>query len=346
MSKPEQNSSDRRFLALWLIAGLFEVPALALMLGFPLPISGAWGIAAHILCALLIFCAPPHSRGYFAPTRHWAKPLALIALFLPGIGWTLAGWLVLSHGDAPFAKDAYRFEDDGTEDVNPLAGMGSPGAIRRELSDALDVVPAVDALLSAAPALKRGAIETLARIRTSEAIGWIFKARTDPDPEVRFYATSALTRLKRDFETSIQASENEAFQRPGESSAQLALQRVRYEYAVSGILDPDARIGLLQECRAHLDASAARSLEAARLLYLVERRLDPERALPVLNRLEAAQPERRLWIREKAELLFALGRYGAVRSLLTDRRADLEKEREPHADDLEWRSTLFWWING
>lgn len=344
MSKLEQNYARLRFLALWLVAGLFEAPALALVLGFPLPIAMAWGLVGHLFCALIVFFAPPRRRGYFTPTRHWAQPLALIAFFLPGIGWLMAGSLVLWHGDAPFDKDAYQFDNDAVEDINPLAGMGSLVAIRREMADALDVLPAVDALLSHSPNLKRGAIETLARIRTAEAIGWIFKARTDLDPEVRFYATTTLTNLKRDFETGIQAAEKESFERPGELSAQLALHRVRYEYAVSGVLDPDARAGILQECRAHLAAAAARDMDAARLLYMVERQLDPARALPILERLETAQPERRRWIQERAELLFALGRYPAVRSLLNDRRAELEENSD--SEGPGWKSTLFWWTNG
>jgi len=48
--------------------------------------------------------------------------------------------------------------------------------------------------------LKRSAIETLAKIRTPDAIKWLLKARTDNDAEVRFHATSTLTALRREYE--------------------------------------------------------------------------------------------------------------------------------------------------
>lgn len=343
MSKPRPTSAEPAFALVWAAAGLLEAPTIALMLGLPLPIPAPLGVAAHFAAAALVFFAAPKEKGWLKKSRHWGAPLGTIALLLPGIGWALAGWLLLGHGDAPYDKEAYRFDDESAEEVNPLAALGTAAAVERELADALDVIPAVDALLSRTPALKRGAIETLARIRTFEAIAWIFKARADDDPEVRFYATSALTRLKRDFETAIQAAEREAYKRPGEFPAQLALQRVRYEYAASGILDANARAGILEGCRAKLAPSAERRPEAARLLYLVERTLAPERALGLLDRLEAADPERvHRWTKERAELLFSLGRLKELRALMKLRAPHFEQE-PIGVDGHDWRSVVLWW---
>jgi len=342
LSKPLLSSADARFAALWALAGVCEAPVLARMVGFPLPVGAFGGVLLHVAAAALMFVAPPREKGWFKPTRHWGEPLALIALLLPGLGWLACGWMVFFHGEAPFDKEAYRFEAEGEEDFNPVAASGSqPG--RAELSEALDIVPAVDALLSRSSALRRGAVETLSRIRTPEAIGWLLDARGDADAELRFYATTALTRLKRDYETAAQAAEREAYQRPGELEPQLALQRVRLEYALSGLLDFAARNALLEECRERLAAHAARSAEALRLLFLVERRLDPSRALGRLDELERAEPERSgYWARERAELLFALGRYRELRALIRERGAGLVAATG-RAEDEKWASAALWW---
>lgn len=347
MSKHEPSSANLRFAVLWLLAGVLEAPTVLLLGGAPTRLPGVWVALGHCACALLIFFAPPKERGWFRRTRHWSEALTLLALFLPGVGWALAGAAVLSHGRAPFDKDAYCFEDDSSEDANPLAGLGTEEAIKRELADALDVLPAVDALLSRAPALKRGAIETLARIRTAEAIAWILRARGDRDPDVRFFATTALTRLKRDFETAIHATEAEVFRRPADLDAQLSLHRVRYEYAASGMLEAAAKAGVLGECRAKLGPMTTRAPEAARLLYLVERQLEPARALEQLDRLEAAEPERLVkWTQDRADLLFSLGRHAEVQVLLMLRKKTLGDELEFALGANDWRSALLWWTEG
>ena len=310
-----------RFFALWLLAGVLEAPALLLLTGWSVPIPPAAGAAAHALAAALVFFAPPKERGWFSPTRHWGEPLALLTFFLPGLGWAASGWLVAARSSAPHDKEAYRFEDDTPEERNPLAG-DSP--------DSFDVLPAVDALHSRDATLKRGAIEALSRIRTPEAVEWLLRARSDEDPEVRFYATSALTRLKRDFETAVQAAEREAYRRPRELEPQLALQRARYEYAASGLLDEAARNAVLLECRSRL---TPRDPESARLLYHVELLLDPARALAVLERLKEHEPPDR-WTRKRAETLFALGRYSEVKRLLA--------QADP-GDEPRWRAAALWW---
>lgn len=346
MSKREASSADLRFLVFWLGAGVLEAPVLALAAGMPLDVPAAAGVAAHALASVVMFFAPAKERGWLERTRHWGESLAALTLLLPGLGWVFSGAMVFAHGRAPWDKDAYLFEDVTHDDSNPLAGLGSETAIKRELADALDVLPAVDALLSRGQALKRGAIETLARIRTFEAIGWILRARGDRDPDVRFFATTALTRLKRDYETAIHAAEGEVFRRPGEPRAQLALHRIRYEYAASGMLEAAAKAAVLQECRARLTQASSHSPEAARLLYLVERQLDPPSALKLLDRIEAAEPERAArWTQDRADLLFSLGRHAEVRALLRGRKPELSRSLDESVGAHDWRSALLWWAD-
>ena len=349
MPEPAKSSADRRFFLLWLLSGLLDIPLLWVVSGgdplLPLP----WAFLLHLLAAASAFLAPPKEKGFFSHTRHWGEALGFLTLFIPGIGWLLAGAGMALHGEAAHAKGAYRFDEDASDAVNPLAAAGTPAAVKKQLADAMDVLPAADALLSVDPALKRGALEVLARIRTPQAIAWIVRARSDAHPEVRFYATSALTTLKRDFETSMRAAEKEAFERPGELGPQLTLQRIRCEYARTGLLEPGTRAALLENCRSWLDAPARRDPEALRILYQVDRESDPSAALRTLERLVLADPARReRWLKEKADLLFRLGRHAEVRELMSELKPLVLREGDslPRPEDLEWRAAIFWWTHG
>ncbi|TBR22359.1 HEAT repeat domain-containing protein [bacterium] len=344
MKKPAPISANARSSLVWAGAGLLEFPLVCVLAAHPTPLP-LWAVTLlHLFAAALTFFAPPRGKGWFLPTRHWGESLALAVLLLPGFGWLAAGWLLWYSGEMTAHKEAYRFDQDAPEDTNPLAALGTPAAIRRELADALDVLPAADALLSNDPALKRGAIETLARIRTPDSIGWILRARTDPDPEVRFYATSALTRLKGEYETGVRAAERESVLQPGDPALRLAIHRVRYEYAVSGILDAPARASILADCRVQAAGQAARDPEAARLAFLVERAIDPAGAFPALERLERLDPGRTgRWLRERVELCFLLGRHAETARLLKERRAEALADS---SGDREWQSAVLWWTDG
>lgn len=348
MNKPERTSADLRFFTLWCLAGVCEAPLLALILGWPpAGVSVFQGACLHVLAAILIFLAPPPGRGYFLPTRHWGEGLGTLTLLLPAAGWALSGVFVFLNGRAPFDKDAYIFDEPEEEDANVPAGTENAGSMERELADAMDVIPAVDALLSGVPGLRRGAVETLSRIQTPEAISWLQRVRGETDPELRFYATTALTRLKHDFDLAVSAAEKEVYSSPGELAPRVSLQRIRFEYAASGMLDEEASLGMLADCREKLAPLLGRSPEAGRLMFLIERRLNPERALQVLDRLEEEEPENRArWTRERAELLFERGRHGDVRELLKSRKTDFE-EGGPALENKrkEWQSILFWWTD-
>lgn len=340
MKKLEPLSADLRFALLWLLSGLFEAPLMLLMTGFSSDLLRPWTIVLfHLAGAACAFFAPPKDKGWLHSGRHWGQSSGLVALLVPGAGWLACAWMFLRNRAAPFENDAYIFGDE-KGDFNPTAGLGTPEAVRRQLADATNIMPAADALLRGDHDLKRGAIELLSRIRTPDSISWILKARMDPDPEIRFFATSALTRLKSEFESGVRAAEEEALRRPGDPAARLALQRVRYEYAVSGILDEQIRLSFLQTCRERL--AGERDVHSARLLFLVESQLDPDRALTQLDRLEALDPDmRRRWLRERASLLFSAGRFGEVRRFLRSHQGELSGSGQ--GPDRAWlTASLFW----
>ncbi|MFH1724253.1 MAG: HEAT repeat domain-containing protein [Elusimicrobiota bacterium] len=349
MRKREKTSGNPRFLACWALAGALEAPVCSLLLrgeplvGYPVLALG------HVAAAVLVFFAVPKGAGWLSPKRGWAEPMALWTLLMPGFGWLFAGVLRFSYDSSAQRKDFSPEEDlPASEDEEFLRALGleggRPGEEQR-LREASEIMPATDILLGTDPTLKRSAIETLARIRTPEAIGWLLQARTDPAPEVRFHATSSLTYLKRDYEQRIRAAEREVFDKPADIRPQLALRHITYEYALSGLVDHERRRELLKGCREPLLELAEREVEALHLLARIEAELDPERALVLLDRLVERSPEGKdRWLRAQAALLFRLGRYDEVKKRIDELRAEPGGAPAVAAlEDAEWKSVLLWW---
>lgn len=346
MPRPEKTSSRGRFLAVWAAAGLLELPVVsALFGGASAPVPAL--VLLHFAASGVMFFAPPKGPGWFSPLRRWAEPLALWTLVFPGVGWVFALVLMFAHDPREKRKDFFRAEELDEEGKPFSAGFRlSEEGVQKRLLDAVDVMPAADILLGPDPTLKRGAIETLAKIKTPEAIGWLLKARTDRDPEVRFHATASLTTLKRDFDARIRVAEREVFEHPGEAHRQVLLHRVTYECAVSGLVDPDRRTELLDRCAARLKGLAERGDSALELLFRIEREILPDRALKTLDRLEERMPTRKAaWLKERASLLFRLGRYDEVRDLMIRLKdagsGGLSKTKTP--EESEWQSAALWW---
>jgi hypothetical protein len=301
----------------------------------------------HLGSAALLFFAPEKAGGWLSPRRHWAETMFLWSLAFPVFGWLLMGLLRLTW-EPGHVRQSF-FQTGEAEDFEDLEFAPERVSEERRLWEATDIMPAADILLGRDPTLKRGAIETLARIRTPESIGWILQARTDPDPEVRFHATSTITKLKRDFESQLRATEQEVFENPTDAGRQVALERVRAEYAVSGLLDGRRRAELLGGCRNRLRALAQRQGPGAlELLFVIDKDAAPDQALEhihgLMRRDPAAAPR---WRREEIQLLFKLGRHGEVTERLLQMRKDLSAtpSSAETPEDLRWRALIFWWCD-
>lgn len=330
-----------KFFALWCCAALAQWPLARALLGLD-PGAGTWPWLAHAAAALILFFAPPKGRGWFSASRPWGQALAFLAWSLPGVGVLAAGglWLIRGRQERP----SKYFEEEPEEEVEQvvLPATGDTEGI-------WDVLPAVDAMLGSDPTLKRGAIEALVKIRTPEAIGWLLRARKDPQPDVRFYATSALTSMKRDFEQAMKAAEREALEKPMEAGPLLSLVRSGLDYAMSGLLEEATRRELLEKCRDWIAHLAEREDAALTLLYQVERELMSPRALANLDALIGRRPgERSSLLKEKASLMFKLGRYGQTRLLMKEvaslpKPAPAESSLVQEAEDRDWQAAIAWW---
>ncbi|MBI3552668.1 MAG: HEAT repeat domain-containing protein [Elusimicrobia bacterium] len=349
MTRPSARSPEARFPALWAAAGALEFPIGCLVLGLKSPVPLAGAALLHLAAAGLMFVAPPGGEGRLDSGRHWAQAAGLWTLCLPGVGWVLICALKLANPTAGGASSPHVFEEeDQEEDEEAFVPVATEEETSRRLMAAVDVVPAADILVGPDPALKRGAIETLARIRTPEAIRWLLQSRRDPNPEVRFYATSALTNLKSEYEQRIRAAELEIFEKPTEPAPQLVYCRIDYEFAMSGLVEGSTRELILGKCRSWLKDLSERDDSALRLHYLVEKELDPPKALAMLSTLIARLPEEGLrWRKEAAALLFTLGRYAEVaqrmKSLGPGLLAEADGPLTPEGE--QWKSAVLWWTS-
>lgn len=266
----------------------------------------------------------PGEPSFFGARRAW--PLGLLAFAMPGWGWLLAGAL---------AFGLERPRPDGAEEAEDEEAGEAPLGQRARFLESIDVVSVADAIVSEDPALKRGAIETLAKIRTPAAIAWLLKTRSDQDPEARFYATSSLTSLKREYEERLKLAEKEALEKPSRADLRTGFCRLLHEYAVSGLADPLEKAQLLRKCARWLADRAEDDEESLALLYRVERERSPERALSALERLASLGGDRSRWARERIELLFSLGRYRETREAMRRLGAS--------GGDKEWEAAALWW---
>lgn len=344
--------STARFLALWLLSGALEWPLIEVLRGELSPLGMGGVLACHLGAALVAFFAVPKGAGWTSRKRLWGEPLALWTLVLPGVGWLLVGLLMLEQ-----AIEKSRRGNVGSGAVLPEEvfeeQVFSPDAsqMRRLYEEAVDVLPAVDALLGEDPELKRGAIETLSRIRTPQAIARILLARKDPSDEVRFFATSALTRIKDEFENAVKAAEREALERHGveQVQAQISLCRIVFDFALSGLMDESGKREALQSCLRWLSGLAQFHDEALRLQYQVLRTSSPMQALALLDLLMSRFPaEKSGWLKERAELLFSLSRYRDVKATMQELAGVLPArspgEHQETPQEREWRASLLWWV--
>jgi hypothetical protein len=330
------------------LAGLLDAPMISLVYRGPgsLPVRLVFLLHAFVPLALLF--ALPREAGWFNRKRHWLEPFLVFSLVFPGVGWIMAAVLRFFSTAEPAGEERLQEEETESGELFPEQRPGTSTGDLRSLHEAADVLPAVDILMGTDDSLKRGAIQTLAKIRTPGSIEWILKARSDENPDVRFYATNTLTQLKYEFEREMKAVEREIFNQPGELRFQNDLCRAMYEYAVSGLVDPARAKDILWQCRKRLTDIVPYHRESLRLLFKVEKEGDPKAALGRVRDLEENFPwEETDWLKEKTLLFFRLGRYAEVQGAMRDLESRLGpgggKSGESAVIEREWRAAAFWW---
>ncbi len=256
-SKKSNTEASRREAShatfVWLGAVLLEGVAVWLVVWI-LSGAGQWAwiaaIACHLGAAGVLLAFGFNRKKVFTKNRHRARLYGLLVLFLPVMG--LIGCLVLqlvcdrwvrAHG---IVKD---FQDETAQRVIEAKGLDIQKDLTAYFDEELAVQPVLDILAGYDDDLKRGAIDTLRRIGTPEAISILKKCLSDSSTEVRHNAHTALTRLDETYVHAIKDAK-----KPLEAGEPKAVHHLRHaghciEYAKSGLLDNDTRRYYLEIAR-------------------------------------------------------------------------------------------------
>lgn len=303
-----------RFLFFWVLAGALEFPfaeaffsdAEGHLRRFPM-LSLGWHAAASLL---LLFSAPLKKGWLFF----------FVSLPFPLFGWAAAPALFFSYRpEKEIGKPPEEEEENAVFPLLPVALPPSKSGIskRRRISGELDLIPLIDIMKGDDPDLKRGAIEKLASLKDPASIDLLLSCRSDPSVEIRFFVTSALTRVKKELDEDLDAAKHRMQKNANDIDAHVLLAKVYLRHARSHLLDPFTARSYEQDALYHLNF-ALQSKEAGREvfqmlidIYSSHDEWEPAfEALQVLEKRGIASPEEIAAV--KTELLFHTRRYGEL----------------------------------
>ncbi len=230
-----------RFFLVWVLACLLE----ALAVWFSMPFWYAsesfhvllQAFLAHVAAGIVLYLSEGKGRGWFHHTRSWPMVMVLWHFFLPVLG-LVAGlvYRLSTHQDSSpnlLVEDIF-FEGSKRTHQNDLQ---EPLLTTTRIAQELSLHPLSDIMVDQDLVLKRGAIEKLTLLGTPDAIETLLQYRSDPSPEVRFYVTSSLTRLKKNFQDQLEAARVEMKKDVSRLSVRILLARLYFQYVGTGLLD-------------------------------------------------------------------------------------------------------------
>ncbi len=202
----------------------------------------------------------------------------------------------------------------------------------------LDFTSLSDILLGSHLPLKRGAIERLYQLKTPEAIRLLMQHRNDPHPDVRFYVTAALERIKHDYESDFHSAYLEMKKDIYKNSARLLLARRYIEYRHSGLLDEALNQTYFEEALFHLNEIIKSEVPLEESYWLLldlykEQTSKYKNEIFKLHQLlEKNGGDFQRIKKSKIEVFFSLKQY-----------AEMKRELSGMSKDPEWASVASWW---
>ncbi|MBI2083805.1 MAG: HEAT repeat domain-containing protein [Deltaproteobacteria bacterium] len=285
----------------------------------------------HLIVSLILFFLIP-------------KNLVLFFFFFPGIG--AIGLAVLYF----FTKQRIPPEKimEPEEDWLTLTELPKPKPMisksrTERMIEELDLMSLAEILSSSDLELKRGALEKLALLRTPEAIDLLLRHRSDPSAEVRFYVTSALEKIKRDFDEELEVTRNQMEKKQTGAMVNLSLSKIYLQYIQSGLLDEATARVFEREAFYHLNQAVATGTgdpQAYRTLIQLYRKQSAwDRALELLNQLKQTGKTTESEIsKEKAQIFYEAGRYAEMVQ-------EFNRLKEKGAADPSWTALVNWWTS-
>ncbi|GEM_PF-2788508 len=343
-----RSSLGPRLFLCWLIAGVCELPFLRIVLTGHADALQLWwsaALTAHTTGALLLWIfAAPRGAGWRSPARLWALTFATLIFLIPLFGWLSAAglfWLQQHHTTRalPAAADDDHWPDDAH--TPEAAGLSAPADARARIADALDLLPLMDILAGTDIDLQRGAIERMAELRSPDAIQTLLQLRSNASPEIRFYVTSQLTRIKQELDEELESAKRQMHHDIYKISARVFLAKLYHQYARSGLLDATTAAAYLTEslyhCRTAIASPHATAAAYRLMIALQTERAAWDDALHMLDKFSesrlAATDE---VARARAELLFRAGRF-------EDTATHLAAHAAAWDDDPAFGPIVRWW---
>jgi hypothetical protein len=273
--------------------------------------------------------------------------MGLIILFLPVVGGFLACIILIQTlvDKKPVRTD----EDDDVFDAAEIQfeSYKAPSFkdtnenIEMRIARETDIVPLADIMEGTDIGMIRGAVDKLAQLRTPEASRILMAHRSSSLAEVRFFVTTALTRIKNEYDEELEAAKMNLKNEDYKVSARFFLAKQYANYAASGLLDERMAVSYFQEALEHVTlviqspyASADAGWFMLSLLQILEKN---DEALTLLKNdlIFGTEPNnRRLQI--QAEILYATRQYGKLRDVL-------DEWRHLPCLDAQQSTTLDWW---
>jgi len=226
-------------------------------------------LGLHILAALLALLAARRRRPGLSTVEGDTVLVTafFVPLFGPAVGWTLPAPPRSEDEDDEAEEDPSEPEtqadpdSEGEEPVDLEDSIENAHAIferysahvkpdlpdyertlftgdyERDLARELDAESYHEVLRHGNTDQKRNALRRLADMGAPRHFALVRRCLLDPEHEVRLYAYSELERCGRVFEEEIAKRSRELDRRPGKPEALLALARVQFAYADTGIHD-------------------------------------------------------------------------------------------------------------
>lgn len=191
-------------------------------------------IGVHFFSGLsfLLFTVPK-PRALPGMGFYYPRIAAIFTLFMPLIG---LGGITLTLLTARVFMKSHGLAEEYKEKAYEGGGMDVdlPTDITEFLYDEIDVHPIADILAGDDMEMKRGAVNLLRRIGSSDAVNLLRKSLSDESAEVRFYAHTALTRLEEDYAEAIDRARFRV-DKYNSAQAHAELASVYRNYARSGL---------------------------------------------------------------------------------------------------------------
>lgn len=336
MPGPASTLTPIRFAGCWILAGALEASFLWHLE------SALWvALACHVVASALIFISVSRE----GEAGRWQWNFLFLTLSLPVAGW---GMLPLLFFGGVSKSASLDLDEDQTLLVGPsmLQNLRAPTQSRRtRILRALDFMPLADILASDDIDLKRGAVDKLAQLKTPEAVTLLLQHRSDSSTEMRFYVTSALARIKKEYDEELEAAKKELAKAKDAARARLLLARIYLQYAASGLLDDATVQAHRREALYHLgaiskmpDVDRLLKGEAGQMqLWLHISNQSWEEGLSTIDRLAAedlVDPQE--LTRARVQILYRSGRFPEVKQAMT-------QLAQSGIQDKDWSAVANWW---